>query len=512
MVSHRNQFVRRLAEHKLWLGVLCTVPAIVGMLTGAVSTETPAVELGILELQPSLFRRAVERKGVIEPFHSTAVHSSCYWNTTILSIVPEGTEVKKGDVVCVLDSSDIEEFARSRELLLIKYRNRLETARQSHEMLESDNERRLSAAQYRRDSARSKLSEYSDGTLPQQLEKLEKNLSLLSDQANSAADELRHTELLWSMGMVSRGELNRQAQQFNAARQKYDLMMSEHTLLNDFQRPRDLLQLRHTAVEAERSVARTMLANNLASIKSRRTMLSYERTLRIYERYYRRALESIEACTLRAPRDGQVVYGNSWYLLSRGITEIQVGAKVRNLQKVFEIPDPRRLKVSVPLNESLIYDIEMGMSATVKVAGYEDNDVSGRVSGISRYPRQRSSHTPHLKDYWIDVELLPSDEQREWLTPKADTTVELTLSEKENVLQVPRTAVTASSGHNLVFVIDEGELVVRNIELGEANDDYACVVDGLEDGDKLVTEMLPAHKERLQAELCEELGVLPESL
>ena len=75
------------------------------ILTGAVDRSVSPIDIGLTEIQPSDFVVKIQQNGVVEPMHSTVVNSACYWSTNILSIVPEGTWVQAGDVVCVLDSA-----------------------------------------------------------------------------------------------------------------------------------------------------------------------------------------------------------------------------------------------------------------------------------------------------------------------------------------------------------------------------------------------------------------------
>ncbi|MEO2026140.1 MAG: HlyD family efflux transporter periplasmic adaptor subunit, partial [Fuerstiella sp.] len=350
------------------------------------------------------------------------------------------------------------------------------------------------------------LLEYMDGTFPQQLEKMEQNLSMLSQELQLSDDSLRQTERLWVMGLVGRREMQSDAFELLKAKQKHSQQEASLRMLTGFTNERSTLRLDYKKRDAERDLIRTKIKNGLARTKASLTTLSYERTLRIYERYYRRAIDSIKACTLRAPRDGQVMYGNSWRLKSYGITQIEEGGRVRYRQKIFEIPDHGRFKVSVPLPESLIYKVSQGMPVTVKVPGYDDVRIAGRISMISRYPRLRSSYTPGLKDYWIDVELLPTDEQRDLLKPKADVMVNIVLSEEDDVLQIPRDAVTGIAGHNFVYVFNGRELVARKVDLGEANELSVCVAAGLSVGEQLVTEMTPQHQAALRETLSTDLS------
>jgi HlyD family secretion protein len=494
---------------RIWAAVAAVAAAlpVLFVFTGASDISSSPVELDLREVSRSTFQLQVEQNGMVEPFRSTEVESACHWTTRILSIIPEGTWVQKGDVVCVLDAADIESYARSREVLLIKYRSRLDNALHEQQMLISRNERKEAAAQHELESAEFDLQEYMEGRYPQDLETMHRNLAMLADDIRATEEELQHTERLWAMGLVSRRARDAQSLAHLKAQQKFDQLEAKHDLLTEFKHPRTQLQLKYRRNDAERNVVRTEIANSLSATKAKLTTLAYERTLRVYERYYRRAMESIEACTLRAPCDGQIVYSNSWRLKSYGISQIEEGARVRLRQKIFEIPDPSRLKVSVPVHESVIYRVQQGMEVSVRLKGFEDDVIRGRVETVSRYPRRRSRYTPDVKDYWLDIELLPNEAQAETLRPRMDAIVQLTLLDLPDVVTIPRDCVVGIAGRNFVWVYDGRELVAREVELGEANSERVCVVSGLQVGEQLAVHMSPQHRASLEETLAGELGL-----
>ena len=66
--------------------------------------------------------------------------------STIIELIPDGSNVKKGDVLCRLDSSDYEELIRQQEIQVQRSRADLEAARLDLE------------------SEKAALREYRDGT------------------------------------------------------------------------------------------------------------------------------------------------------------------------------------------------------------------------------------------------------------------------------------------------------------------------------------------------------------
>ena len=485
-------------------GLALLIPVVM-VFTGAADISGEPIELSLKTIEPTVFQKHLEQHGVVEPMRSSVVESECYWTTRILSIVPEGTWVQKGDVVCTLDSSDIEEYARGREIILIKYRSRLDNALHDQQMLKPQNERRLAAAQHQYNIAEGNLQKYLEGTFPQDLDEIQKNLSILSDQMSTAQSEMQHAEHLWALGLVSRRELEQQSFDYLKAQQNFDRMEASHNFLIEFTHPRTRIKLTHQLNDSHRDLLRTEISNSLAETKAKLSTLTYERVVRVYERYYKRALESIEACTMRAPCDGQVIYSNSWKLKSLGISQVEEGARVRLRQKIFEIPDSNRLKVSVPIHESMVYKISEGMPVDVQLSGYEDEVIEGKITSIAKYPRLRSSYTPGVKDYWIDVELLPTDEQSQIVRTRMDAVVRMTLVDNSEAITVPKDSIVGIAGKNFVWVYDGKELVPREIDLGETNEELACVTSGLQPGEQIAVSMTSQHRESLEETLTEHL-------
>ncbi|MEP3480370.1 MAG: HlyD family efflux transporter periplasmic adaptor subunit [Fuerstiella sp.] len=464
-------------------------------------------DFGVIQLKPTEFLLEMERQGIIEPAASTEVRSECFWKTEILSLVPEGTWVQEGDVVCVLDASQIEEYARSRESTLIRYRGLLDNALHDEKMLATASERTLAAAEFKFTKAEENSRVYSEANFPESVRQLEDDLQLQNTRLLTLQDDARHVERLWLMGVTTSTEMSRTSLSLMNAEQEQAKLQSQLDLLTGFSHPRASLMLDHGRTNAARNVLRTQLKNSLSATKARLSRLAWERRVRIYEKYHKRALDSIEACVLRAPRSGQVIYGNSWWERSRGITRVEEGKIVRRDQTVFEIPEPRKMKVSVPVDEALVYRVSPGMELAIVPKGYPDVIVAGQIRSVARYPRARSRYTPGIKDYWVDVELMPTEDQFKYLSPKADVSVGFVLENRSDKLVIPRDSVTGVSGHNFVFVLDDGELVSRKVQLGQANQEQVCIEGGLVEGDKLVTSMTEQHQKRLFDTLSDDLGV-----
>ena len=442
----------------------------------------------LLTVQPTRFRISRECAGIIEPVSSSVVQSGCHWTVSILSLVPEGTQVQQGDVVCVLDSSEIEEFLRSREIALIRANAALTASLKSEQLQQTAAERRLSDAQFALQSAEMDLQQYVMGTHPKQVDRLNRDLQVAETQAQTAEDELAFTRRMWLTGMANRAEVDAATLALTNRSLQAGRLAGQKELLEKFTDPRTRRRLEYNVDHLKLNLARTDLANSLAETRSRMLTLSDQRRLDIYERYARTARESIDACTLRAPRAGRVIHANSWYNRSRGVRTIEEGRSVYFSQAIFEIPDEQELKVSFGLDETLVSRAVPGMTVEVRLPGFEADPVKAEVRSISSFPKQRWTNGVEIREYMVDAMLYPTDEQRSRLHPQLDAMVDVALTDAADALVVPKEAVVKVQGRSCVLIpsSDQTELLPIQVTPGEVHDGEVQILSGLSEGMQIV--------------------------
>jgi HlyD family secretion protein len=475
--------------------------------TGAFHSAEHPAESNLLRLIPEDFRIEITATGRVESRKSRIVQSDCRWRTSIIELVPEGTWVQEGDVVCELDRTDIEASLRNWEIPLISARAALDASVQDELIQQSAGERAISQARFQLRKAANRLEEYAQGTWPVEVSGRERDVILCSQRMEQASSEFSHVEKLWSQGYASDRELA-QAGYERDLRQEA-LRRSEQGLAfaDGIQHDREDLTLNFEKSNAEREVLRAEISSSLAETTARMNTLVQERRMKIYQRHREYAQKSLDACTLRAPASGQIIYANSWDDLSRGVTSIAPGAAIHFQQAVFEIPDQTRHKVKVSIHESLITCVHPGMPVTVQVEGYASEHIAGEISEISRYSRPRNYFSPEVRDYTVSVILLPTPEQQSCLRLNMDASVTLTMVEKKQTLTVPSESVVGAVGLNFVWKLDGTRIVPQAVQLGEANDDHVCVVSGLSADDQIVASMTEQQRLELTKHLDDQLKV-----
>jgi HlyD family secretion protein len=462
---------------------------------------SPADPPALHTVQKGPFRLEVEARGVIEPLSTIRVRSECEWTVRILNIVPEGTFVKKGDVVCVLESSEIEEFLRSREVYLIKARASEVTLAQQEELQRATAERRLSEAQNALKMAQLDHTEYIQASFPEQQRSIQSNIGYTDERLTVADDELAFVERMFALGLSNRANVENAALKRTTESEALRRLEGELSLLEQFAHPRTLYEKEFQVRQSRLSVLRTELANSLAMSRARIDTLSEERRKNIYERYVEMARSSIEACTIRAPRDGQVIYANSWSSRSRGRSNIEEGKSVYHTQPIFEIPDVDRYKVLIPLNEALITRVSVGMPVTVRPISNDSVEVASQITRISPYPIPSSSYTPGVKEFMLDVMLNMTEDIKDVLQPRMDALASLAIDDRLNAITVPKSAITRLGGKALVLLSQGDKLIPFAVRAGEIANGEVLIESGLHEGDQVVAAITDDQKRQMEAVL-----------
>lgn len=186
----------------------------------------------------------------------------------------------------------------------------------------------------------------------------------------------------------------------------------------------------------------------------------------------------IGAMTVKAPRAGTVIYVSDW----RG-QKYKVSDSVWRAAKVVEIPDLSRMMAEAEVAEADIGRAAVDQSVTLTLDAHPDHRYQGRIASIRRAVQTKSRHNPR-KVVKIEVELESTDTERMRPGMRLRGTIET--GRIENTLVVPEEAVFPRPEGTVIYLRTlTGEREVRPT-FGERNRDAFEVLDGLEEGDRVL--------------------------
>jgi HlyD family secretion protein len=369
---------------------------------------------------------------------------------TILWLIDDGSSVKKGDVICELDSAGYRELVRTQDI-------KVEQARAAYQQAKLDLE-----------VAGIDLRAFLEGELSQTDKLYRGQIALARSDLTRQKDRVSWTKRMLEKGYASTAQVS--TEELNLRKVSLTLAQTERAFANyqRFSTPKTRRALESIIVGAKASL-------DFETIKLRHE----EERLALYK-------SMVERCTIRAPHDGLVIYSNR----SGRAPEVFEGAMVRQRQRLFAIPDLSRMVVEVMLHETVVERVQVGMPARVRVEALPGRSLTGRVISVAPLPlNERKQETQTDVTYFVGrVEL---DTLVDGLRPGMTAELEILAARRQEVLSVPSEAVFLEGEQPVCYVVHEDRLERRPITVGYASHDLKEVTKGLAPGEEVVLQPPP---------------------
>ena len=183
------------------------------------------------------------------------------------------------------------------------------------------------------------------------------------------------------------------------------------------------------------------------------------------------AIERLEASTLKAPTDSVV------YLLN-----VEAGQSVIPNTPVVEVVDPTVIELDGIVDEIDVLFVREGANAVVIMDALPDQVLEGTVSEIASAAQSQQGVVSYA--IRIQVQVPEGVELREGLS----ATASIVIREELNALLVPLQALYGSFEQPVVRVMLDGVVEERPVVLGNSDDFWVAVRQGLAEGDQVVME------------------------
>ena len=227
------------------------------------------------------------------------------------------------------------------------------------------------------------------------------------------------------------------------------------------------VQLFRSRVENQSQRMKTLLSTQESKIKELESQVSE----------YRQAIETLN---VKAPKPGMVVYAADW----RGRKK-NVGDRCWVGSMILEMPDLNQMQVAAVIPEPEAGKIKEGLTVEIRLDSNPDRVFTGKIKSMGRIFRTKSYDQPAIVfDVTIDIQ----DPDPELMRPGMAAGVDIVVSSKENILQVPESAI----------IYHEAGLFVRKksffgkkmvpVTLGVRSGGMVEVLTGLKENDRVIIE------------------------
>lgn len=300
------------------------------------------------------------------------------------------------------------------------------------------------------------------GDLIVRLSNAQLQLNVLSNEARVAEqlNSMRSIELSLEQNRLQHKrnlvDINYQIKMLTRQKAREEQLVQNGTVpMNQFEDTKDTLEwyLNQKVVTLESQATDSrMQEEQLAFLKT--TSARLEGNLEI-------SRMNLENMNVRAPVDGKL----------SGF-DVEIGQSIPRGERLGQIDTPNNFKLTASIDEYYLDRVDIGQKAT-----------------FDSYELTISKIYPQVQNGKFEVDFKFVDEQPSGIRRGQNIQTKLTLGDDTKALLIPNGTFFQDTGGNWIFVVtaDGQEAIKRSVTLGRRNSQYIEVLDGLQEGERVVT-------------------------
>lgn len=160
--------------------------------------------------------------------------------------------------------------------------------------------------------------------------------------------------------------------------------------------------------------------------------------------------------------------------------DIKQGAAVTQGMELFTIQNTDKASVDVTLSKYDYDTVKEGQSAEITLG---DNTYQGTVTKMSHIAVQNEKGTPVIS---ATVSINDPDDD---IFLGVDAKVKIHAASAKNVVTLPVEVVNIGKDGSFCYVIEDGLVMKRDITTGISSEDYVEVIDGIKEGEEVISDL-----------------------
>ncbi len=435
------------------------------------------------EVRRGDFAVTVLDRGTLTAVSEISIRNEVEGTARIIYIVPEGTYVKKGDLLVELDSSQAQDQVNLQQINFEKAQFALVQAEAQLKIQESAVESDIRAAELKVRFAKLDLDKFDEGQ--KLVDLIEASNKVVQAQAQLAVNR---ENFIWTTNLAAKGYETKQkvdVDRLAVMNNENLLMVASNSIwmLQKFDLPKQREKFQSDHDEAKKELDRVKAQSARKIEQNKADLLTQSNTLALNQKKLERDRKNLESCKIKAKQDGLVVYSMSENRFSSE-SLIEEGAVVRNRQELIKLPDTSRMKVTIKVHESHVGLVQVGQPAFVKLDSIPDQRFQGVVEKVALLPDSQSRFgNPNLKVYNTEVVItdpLPG------VKPGVSAQAEIVITNISNSLSVPLQAVTTYKGRQVVYAQQGASPTPVPVQVGMFNTKCIEILSGIKEGDRVL--------------------------
>ena len=447
----------------------------------------PVLSVKVVKRSFSVF---VETVGELDAARSTVLFSQIRGDRgKIVSIIDDGARVKKGDVLVRLDPT----FFDEKVTRLTGEVRECEAVMSAHEQIleweKVQSEREIKTAEFDLRAARLDLLKLEKGDGPLELTRLKGAAQEAKRDWKEKKGYLVDLKELEKRGYANITEIAQAKARVSAAKEAYTVAKRQHESYRDFVLPSLVEKARAQVSRAKMNLEQIKKGSGFKIGKAIAALRKSQQSLDSTTYSLKSARAELERTIIRAPIPGIAVLPEAF----RGgkKRKPRIGDGVWQNQPLVYLPDISKMVVKTQIREIDLHKVGVGKSTVVFVDAYPDLRLSGEVHSVGVLAESRAES--NTTDKYFQVIVLVNEED-ERLRPGMTARVEIECGKVEDALCVPIYAVFNEESKCYCYVDMQSSYEKREVSVGAQSQDWAQVLKGLSDGERVALSRPPPNE------------------
>ncbi|MHC5058820.1 MAG: efflux RND transporter periplasmic adaptor subunit [Planctomycetota bacterium] len=465
------------------LAVVAVVAIASAMVLGrSAGLAASAADVPTVEVRRGPLTISVVESGAIKSKEQVSLKSEVEGQTTIIYLIPEGTEVKKGDLLVELDASNLEDARVDQQIRVQNAEAAFIQARENLAVVKNQADSDISVAELDYQFAQEDVTKYVEGEYPQQLREAESRITLAHEEMERASQQLEWSERLYQEKYISQTDLAADRLSYKRAELDHELAVAAEDLLENYTHKRQLAQLNSDVEQTQMALERAKLRASADIVQAGAELSAKESEFRQQQSKLEKVERQITKTKIFAPRDGLAVYATSAQGgRHRRREPLEEGQAVRERQELIYLPSADSMMAEVQIHESSLEKVRVGLNVRVSVDALPGQTFMGRVGKIAPLPDAQSAWlNPDLKVYPMEIYL---EGRHPELRTGMSCQAEIMVEKLADATYVPIQAVVRRGARPTVYVRAGGGFEPHPVEIGLDNNSMVHIASGLEAGE-----------------------------
>lgn len=404
----------------------------------------------------------------------------------IIDLIPDGTQVKTGDLLVKIDPTYFERKIEELNSKITEAEGQISSLQQAMEWEVEQAEHDTKAAHLEAEAAEMEVKKITLGDGPLEIARLKAGMQKAEvkfNEINNYRDDLKKLE---EDGYLNPVEVQQTLKKIQEEQENFESAKLQYTSYIEHVFPMQIKKAETYFKKANSKLEEIERSGQYKIKKAHSAYVQAQQQLSELQRQLKEAQYELTMTEIRATSPGMVVLREEFRASQK--RKPRVGDILVRNQAILDLPDLSHMIVKTKVREVDLYKIEVGKPAVIEVDAYPNLQFEGKVSYIGVLAMSDLMHPGDEKSFEVKIELTQSDPR---LRPGMTSRVNVHAGFVKDALAIPIHSIFEVNKCHFCYVAKDNGFVMQSVKLGMSNEHWVEVISGLQENDLIALSLPP---------------------